>query len=857
MPNGQPFDPNEFGQEFDPNEFGAPPQQNAPKSQVPPASPGFMDTISSYIPQSIKTAADLWEKPLTDYVTDAAGNKIFDPQAAANFYDNPANRTEDQWKIPSWVPIAGGGTFRSLGAGMLEGAGDVVRGFTSPQNIAMTGATMGAGPAAEAGYTGAAQAMRTGARIMSAPMAAHGAYKAATGESPSERGFGVAEMAGGIAGMVPHPSMPVRTPRLNEVKPTIEAPLVDHTAQMMLDFQNKANDVIHKSPSEQAVPQQPKVPESQAIAQEHTQAQPQLPPEMVPVGGEETFNANRPQQPEQTPAGGVSEEQIYRDTANRHGMAQPLPPNLDEAAAHINETVDTAVKQAQQQAIPEFEKQSPDMEEAIAAQHEPSTGIARGANIPGSPEIRNGIRQPAKEYPGYKGEIGNEASVASEATPEDIANARKQGVFSKVVKDEQGKLTIFSNRQPKQGNLPLSGKALQLEHQDGLIRTALARQKSILTAWDLSAPGRQGKAFMANKEWWTSLDDMVKAWGSKDAAKIIDASIEDHPSGYFKKQYIVKGEPASFADKVGLDLAPHEEIFQTKPGKFVSKLGLVERSSRAHTAFLNKLRSDIFARMMDLSKKAGQVTPETELMYGKKYADFINNATGRGSLKISTSWNLERNAKMINDVFFAPKNMAGQIRTWGTILDPRTYSSADPVMRNQALRSLFAVAGMGTAVSMTAKLGGADVSLDPTSADFLKIKFGNTRFDNFGGYGQLPVAAAKLIWGQSTSTVPNKQGQLTTSNIYNPGYGKTSAKDVAERYFVNRLAPLPSFIWALATGREYDGQPFEVKKAIFQRTFPIALNDLIQLSMEDPTLGLIATPTTMLGITNTQTYSGR
>src|SRR5262249_32536209 len=147
----------------------------------------------------------------------------------------------------------------------------------------------------------------------------------------------------------------------------------------------------------------------------------------------------------------------------------------------------------------------------------------------------------------------------------------------------------------------------------------------------------------------------------------------------------------SLADKVGLDLAPHEEMFDTKLGKAVGKLGLVERSSRAHTAFLNKLRSDMFVKFMDAAEELGK-NPEQDLTLAKAYADFINNSTGRGSLDIG-QWKLERNARVLNDIFFAPRNMSGQIRTWNTVLNPYEYYKADPVLRKQALRSLFAVAG--------------------------------------------------------------------------------------------------------------------------------------------------------------------
>lgn len=385
----------------------------------------------------------------------------------------------------------------------------------------------------------------------------------------------------------------------------------------------------------------------------------------------------------------------------------------------------------------------------------------------------------------------------------------------------------------------------------GIVRQVLGANKALLTSWDLSASGRQGKAFILNKSWWTSLDDMVKAWGSKEAAHNINQSILDHPSGYFKRPVSETGKIGkSFAENMGLDIAAHEEMFTGVIERAGAKIPLVARSSRAHTAFLNKLRSDQFVSMMEMSKKAG-VNPETNELIAKSYAKFINDATGRGSLNIA-KWKLERNVGVLNDVFFAPKNMSGQIRTWNAVLNPAKYYSYDPVLRKQALKSLFAVAGTGLAVGEMARMAGGKVSNDPTSADFRKIKIGDTRIDMFGGYQQFPVSAMKFVSGTSTSTTSGKTSDLTAGK-----FGRDTRASLAERFFINRLSPAGSFIYSWMSNREFDGKPFEAKRALYERTFPIAAKDLVELAQEDPELALMLGPATIMGLTNTQTYSGR
>ena len=389
--------------------------------------------------------------------------------------------------------------------------------------------------------------------------------------------------------------------------------------------------------------------------------------------------------------------------------------------------------------------------------------------------------------------------------------------------------------------------------KEGILRKTNNAARSLLTTWDLSAPGRQGKAFLLNKAYWTSLDDMVRAWGSEKAANTINQSIIDHPSGYFKPGVSETGKPApSFAERMGLDLAATEEVFNKTIGDKFKKYSGINKAGRAHTAFLNKLRSDQFVAFMEASKKAGRDAEQMPAV-AKQFAKFINDATGRGSLNVG-KWKLERNAGTLSDVFFAPKNMSGQIRTWNQVLNPYRYYQADPIIRKQALKSLFAIAGVGMGMGELAKLAGANVSNDPTSTDFRKIVVGDTRIDLFGGYQQFPVAAMRLMLNKTTS--PGQDGNEGRTTDMGAGkFGMPTRQSVAERFFTNRLSPVAAFVWAWMGNREFDGKPFEVKKALFDRVQPIAVHDMIELAQEDPKLAAILTPLLITGIAGTQTYT--
>ena len=700
-----------------------------------------------------------------------------------------------------WLP-----RIKGFVGGVGEGLSDVVSSLTSPLNLATMAATGGASGLASRLPTVAKGLSRVG-QGLSLPVMAHGASAVADPDATmGERLFGVTELAGGAAGIKGVKPKARVTPKISsfadEVIPEAKAASVpevvpEATVPAIPEVVSEVAPAKVADPEVSDILKKFGVANEEAIPELSTRKPVALPDEVIP---------------ESLPKSKVTEQRVVYDQAGNKRVLSEI------------DAVDYEVQPGETYGI------------------EKSNGMFIKLNDLGGtvPENLRTIRPRRREYPGL---------VKPKTTTDKTLALDLEASLSE-------RLNSVSENPPSQDVIPAeinnvsklaqAVKEVAPEDKPGLIRRALGLNKALLTSWDLSAPGRQGKSFILNKSWWTSLDDMVKAWGSKEAADNIHQSIIEHPSGYFKPVDTKTGK--SFAENVGLDLADNEEVFNTVLGKKVREYLGVTRSSRAHTAFLNKLRSDQFASFMDQSKKAG-FKPEENLQLARSYADFINSATGRGSLDFG-SLKLERSAGVLSDIFFAPRNMSGQIRTWNAVLNPVSYYQMDPVLRQQALRSLFAIAGTGLAVGELARVGGAKVSNDPTSADFRKIRFGDTRIDPFGGYQQFPVAAMRLLTGTSTSSVSGKTYDLTSGR-----YGRSTRKSVAERFFINRLAPLPSFVYAWLDNKDFDGKPFEAKKALFERVFPIAASDIIELAQEDPALaGILAVPTT-LGLTGSQVYT--
>lgn len=379
------------------------------------------------------------------------------------------------------------------------------------------------------------------------------------------------------------------------------------------------------------------------------------------------------------------------------------------------------------------------------------------------------------------------------------------------------------------------------DEKEGLISKVLNFQRTVLTSADLSAPGRQGLPLIGRKEWWTSWKPMFEALGSDKGYNQVMESIKQDPSGLFSPA--LKGK--SFANEAGLsltDILDHrEELFRSKwAEEFAGTKWFVKPSVRAYTAYLNKLRADTFKNMV---KAAGA---ENNLPDAKKIADFINVATGRGSLGA-----FDPASKALAQVFFSPRLAASRLQMYTRTFNPMYYASVPKEVRVNQLKSMLALAGTGLAIGQLAKGMGATVEVDdPYNSDFGKIRFGNTRIDPFAGHQQYLVAAARLLMGKTTSSVSGKTHSLTTGK-----FGMPTRASVFGNFMKNKLAPVPSFIWSWMEGKAFDGQPFDAKNEAMQRVVPIVTQDLYDIWKDNPELlpGLFASGSAMIG-GGVQTY---
>src|SRR3990167_7293667 len=348
--------------------------------------------------------------------------------------------------------------------------------------------------------------------------------------------------------------------------------------------------------------------------------------------------------------------------------------------------------------------------------------------------------------------------------------------------------------------------------------------RSLMASFDLSAPLRQGVFLIGRpKQWGSSFKNMFKAFASEDAYKALQQQIKSRPT------YTQMRQSNLAITDLSSSLKGREEAFMSNLAEKIPIIGRVVRASgRAYTGFLTKLRADTF----------DDILKSTNGKYADDIAKFVNSATGRGDLGA-----LNRAAVALNSLLFSPRLVASRLN----LINPVFYTKLAPPVRKEALKSLFTFLGTGMTVLTLAELSGAEVGKDPRSADFGKIKIGNTRIDIWGGFQQQIKLAAQLMSGQLVSS--------TTGKIYTlgEGYRPLTRLDILQRAAEYKEAPIPSFVTSLLRGQTLIGEPLSIKSETAKLFVPLAIKDIFEIIKEHQAKGIPLAPLPFFGI-GVQTY---
>lgn len=226
----------------------------------------------------------------------------------------------------------------------------------------------------------------------------------------------------------------------------------------------------------------------------------------------------------------------------------------------------------------------------------------------------------------------------------------------------------------------------------------------------------------------------------------------------------------------------------------------VRGSNRAAVAYLNTARADLFDHLA--TKFKGLEVADKDI------AKYVNIVTGRAGLGKQG----ERMAGALQAILFSPRFLASRIQSvTHAIPGGNSVSKAvigkgllDPRLQSELRKDWAAYGSAFAATLAVAKMSGADVSVDPRSADFLKIRTGNTRIDIGGSYPQLGRLVAQL-WDPKRTTPEGKSvpvGGKKENDLQRRG-------DVAVRFARSKLNPPAGLLATAYSGKNFVGEPFD------------------------------------------------
>ncbi len=342
--------------------------------------------------------------------------------------------------------------------------------------------------------------------------------------------------------------------------------------------------------------------------------------------------------------------------------------------------------------------------------------------------------------------------------------------------------------------------------------------RSVRTAYDLSAIGRQGAVLAAGHPLIAldALEPMFRATMSEKGLLSANDYLRNRPN-------------ASFGSECGLkltttegDVAGMEEPFRGRWARHIYGVGASERS---YVTFLNMIRAQVFDDLCIKLGAGGRVNVEE----GKLLANWVNVASGRGSFG---KWG-EPAVGVLSLPFWSPRFVMSRFQlalfqpVLTGIIKGEGSARARKLIAQEYARSL---AGYLTAYGMVGLAGaglfGANdkdrpvVSWNPMDSMFGKIKWGNRTIDPLSGISQVTVfmsRTANVIVSQTAKHIFKKK----------INYSGPSAGTFGSNFLRTKLSPNFALGWDLFIAGSHFGREKITYESIARNLFcPITFEDI-------------------------------
>lgn len=351
--------------------------------------------------------------------------------------------------------------------------------------------------------------------------------------------------------------------------------------------------------------------------------------------------------------------------------------------------------------------------------------------------------------------------------------------------------------------------------------------RSLQTRFDFSYPFRQGLLFVRRQgEFWDAFGKGLQSfWKDEDWKRAVESEYMNAP---FNPQTL------KLTKWTGGNMAQREELFYNRLiDKFPAPMRKVfDASEEAATIFINKLRSDVTNNVARKWIREGLSPTDPEFIQDLNiFGNYVNRATGYGNLG-----DLEKSVGLLNTVFYGARRNISMVQAPGYLFN----SSAR--VRVEAWKDFMGLFGMGASTLALAKLAGiGDVNtFNPDSADWGKLKIGNTRLDIWGGYQQLARTVYKMADGEYKNG-PNFQD-----------FWKNALP-----FLGNKLSPQAgAAVSTLPEGVRRPIQPVDRPFKLTDALAPLAWQGLVQAVKEDGAVAGAIAATGIVGM-GSQTYESQ
>lgn len=344
--------------------------------------------------------------------------------------------------------------------------------------------------------------------------------------------------------------------------------------------------------------------------------------------------------------------------------------------------------------------------------------------------------------------------------------------------------------------------------------------KGIVASLDNSFFGRQGlKALITNPDRWAVA--FVKSWGDiartlvgGDPMLALRADILSRPNA-------MNGKYRNGGFALGQDF---EEAFPTTLPEKIPVFGrLYKASENAFVGGALRLRADIGDRVIAKAEAAG-VDMSRPGEQAKAIGDLVNSLTGRGNIgRSSGEWT---NAALFSVRFLKSNYDTLTAHSFGYGYEPGP--ARDFVRKQAAMNLLKIIAAEAAVYAIAGMLWPDSTEWDPRSANFGKIKIGNTRFDISGGMGSIVTLASRIAptmhngkWGWwSKSAVSGRWTDLGSGK-----FGSKNPLDMVEDFIEGKASPFAGKVLDLLRGgHDFAGNRVTVTGEALSMVTPISFS---------------------------------